>query len=151
MFLLKLYQQHKGWFFFVLLFILIQLINNIRQDIAISPFYQYGMYSQKIVEQKSYEVYEVEVNGNVLQTQNFSPQEWDKIILPLQMNASQKQWNSNVYSSTIKRLLHTNDSTIYVNRNYSEDEFNDWYKDYLQNIINKKIDSVSVKTKTVSF
>ncbi len=150
MYLKKLYQHHKGWFFFVVFFIASQVFINYKHGVVFSPFYHYGMYSEIIKPQKKYALIEINTNGKILQTKDFSPQEWDKITSPILLNNQQQQWNNEVYNNTIKRLLHVKDSTLYTNH-YTQNEFYNWYKSYLQGITKTKIDSLNIRTKNVSF
>lgn len=143
MYLRRLYQQSKFWFIVIVLFAVIQLALNIRRDASISPFFHYGMYSEVIQPKHIYVVPEVIVNGKPLQTRNFSPQEWDKIIQPVVLYDAQKSWNSKIYNEHIKPLLHFEDSTKYLN-NISDIGFYRWYKSYLQNTIHKPVDSLKI-------
>ena len=143
MYLKKLYNTNKWWFALILLFIIIQLAMDIRQDIDISPVYHYGMYSEVMLPQKQYSVTQIAVNGTELQTKDFSPYEWDKIKLPVELFSKQQDWNTYVYNNEVKRLLHINDSTKYVN-NISQQQFIAWYKTYLQNMLREKVDSVKI-------
>jgi hypothetical protein len=149
MFLSKLYRQHKGWFVFVVLFIIGQLFINYKHGIVFSPFYHYGMYSAVMMPSEKYEVTEIDVNGKPLQTKDFTPQAWDKIMLPLSMNNTQQQWNSSLYNELVKSFLHTKDSSAYVN-SYTSAEFKDWYETYLTSILHTKIDPLNIKTITAN-
>jgi len=150
MYLRKLYQQHKGWFVFIVMFIVSQLFINYKRGVVFSPFYHYGMYSSIMRPQPTYDVTEIEVNGKILQTKDFSPQQWDKIMLPVSMNDSQQRWNSSLYNTLIQRLAHAKDSSAYVN-NYSAAQFQQWYSSYLETILGIKINSVNISHKTVQF
>ena len=138
MYLKRLYKQHTGWFIIVVVFTVAQIINNVRQDIAFSPIYQYGMYSEYISPNDSLYGYDIIVNGKPLQTSDFSPQQWDKISLPLRYYANSYCNNSNIFNTNIKRLLQkisiTADSSKYVS-GFSENAFMNWYKSYLSGII----------------
>ena len=72
MYLKKLYKHNKFLFtVIVILFALLQLINNIRQDIAISPVYSYGMYSEQIKPLPFYTVPEIFVDGKAITNKRF--------------------------------------------------------------------------------
>ncbi len=150
MYLKKLYQQNKFWFVIVSLFAILQLVNNIRQDVAITPVYQYGMFSEVVKPEKNYLVFEFFVNGTLLQTKNFSPQQWDKIIVPIQLFSKQKEWNSYWFHNDIQRLLNVSDSSKYMN-DISQQQFNNWYKDYLQALLNEKVNSVIIQFNQYQF
>jgi len=117
---------------------------DIRHDIALSPVYHYGMYSEIITPKTKYTVPVIKVNGNVLRTQDFTPAQWDKISYTVELFHNQQKWNSLQWNTDIKRLLHLQDSSKYINK-ISNTDFNVWYKGYLENVLQKKIDSVSVE------
>lgn len=127
----------------MLLFAIAQLVNNIRQDIAISPVYSYGMYSEKISPVSTYTVPEVFVNGKQLQTKDFTPQQWDNITVPVSKYYEQKEWNSAVWNTDIYRLLPFSDSTKFLN-SLTEIQFQKWYKNHIAFILNEKVDSVNI-------
>jgi hypothetical protein len=134
----------------VLFFIAAQLLINFKHGVVFSPFYHYGMYSSVIKSAKTYEIVEVNVNGKNVQAKDFSPQKWDKISLPVWLNNQQQQWNQGMYHNTIQRLLHTKDSSVYIN-NYTQKDFDNWYRNYLENMLDTKIDSIKTDIKTVAF
>jgi len=150
MYLKKLYNTNKWWFAGIMLFVIVQLAMDIRQDIAFSPVYHYGMYSETITPQKQYSVIEITVNGKKLRTQDFTPAEWDKIAYTVALYNNQQAWNINQWNTDIKRLLHLTDSSKYVN-NINATSFNSWYKNYLQPILNEKVDSVAITTAQYQF
>lgn len=143
MYLKRLFKHNKLLFAVIVLFAAVQLINNIRQDIAISPVYSYGMYSSPITPLNSYVAPEVFVNGKQLLTKNFTPQQWDNIIVPVTKFYAQQQWNQNQWQQDIHRLLPFSDSVKFVN-NITEEEFKKWYSLHIQSIIHGIADSVSV-------
>lgn len=146
----KLYKHNKFLFLLVALFASAQIINNIRQDVAISPIYVYGMYSAKMNPENEYYVPEVFVNGIQLQTKNFSPHQWEKIIQPVILFNKQEVWNNSLYENYIKRLIHTNKKELYVN-NISQKQFTDWYKSYLSDCLHQPVNDCSYSFKNYSF
>ena len=147
MYLKELYRHNKGWFIIVILFIVVQLINNIRQDVSISPIYQYGMYSAYIPSKKVFDVFEVKADKRILQPKDFSPQQWDKIILPIRYYANSGRNNNAMYDQDIKRLLNklhiTAESSNFI-YSFNEYAFINWYKPYLSSIIKEKIHHVEI-------
>ena len=101
------------------------------------------MYSSPITPSNSYNVPEVFVNGRQLQTKDFSPQQWDNIILPVPKFYAQQNWNINQWQHDICRLLPFSDSLKFVN-NISEREFKIWYVKHLKSILKPPTDSVSI-------
>ena len=143
MYLKRLWLHNKVLCGLLLLFATFQIINNIRQDVAFSPVYTYGMYSQVIKPQKKYIVPEISVNGNLLETKNFTPQQWDKIILPVLLFSKQEAWNRFEFDSYIRRLLQIEDSSFYINK-LSKAQFDEWYKKYLSEIIHLDISNLVI-------
>jgi len=140
----RLWLHNKILCSLIILFAAFQVINNIRQDVAFSPVYTYGMYSQVIQPQKTYIVPEITANGKLLMTKDFTPQQWDKIIQPVLVFSNQEQWNRFQFNNYIHRLLPVNDSGFYVNH-LSQSQFNDWYKKYLAAIIRSDISHLSIQ------
>ncbi len=145
MYLKRLFNANKWWFVLIVLFIIVQLVMDVKQGISISPIYHYGMYSAVILPQKEYMVTEINVNGKKLQTKNFTPYQWDRITLPVDLFNRQQSWNTQVFNTEIKRLLHFTDSSKYVDT-LTGQQFNSWYKNYLSEMLRIKIDSLSINT-----
>lgn len=150
MYLKKLYTTHKGWFAAIMLFIIIQLGLDVRQDINFSPAFHYGMYSSVIRPPNTYTVKEVWVNGRRLATKDFNPCGWDKVYQPVKLFSNQQSWNSSVWNNDIKRLLHFTDSSKYVNT-ITGTYFKAWYANYLQTFLQQKIDSVRIVDANYTF
>ncbi len=150
MYLKKIYHHNKLLFLLILLFASAQLINNIRQDVAISPVYSYGMYSEEIKPKNFYTVPEVFVNGIQLKTKDYLPAQWDNITLPLIKFNEQRDWNISVWHQDIHRLLPFTDSLKFVN-NIKEQEFKEWYKHHLQSLLHGQIDSLNMVFTRYSF
>lgn len=150
MYLSRLYRHNKILFLLIVLFAFAQLGNNIRQDIAISPLYSYGMYSEVIKPKSLYIVPEIFVNGKQLQTKDFTPMEWENISFPVTQFYRQKEWNNEVWKTDIHRLLPFTDSSKFANA-LTEMEFRQWYKRHLQSILTEHIDSTAISFSTYAF
>lgn len=127
----------------IILFIAGQLFINYKRGVVLSPFFHYGMYSEVIQPATSYNVLEIFVNGSRLQTKNFSPQEWDKITLPVDRFYHQQMWNSQLFKADIHRMLPFTDSGYFINT-ITEETFNNWYRQQLENITGKKINTFQI-------
>lgn len=114
-----------------------------KRGIAVSPFFSYGMYSEKIDPVKHYTVPEVFVNGKQLQAKDFSSSRWDNITYPVTVYYKLDSFNLHQWQADIHRLLPFTDSLKFVN-NLSEAEFNEWYHRRLQSLLNEQIDSVNI-------
>ena len=137
----------------VIVFICGQLFVILIWGIVVTPFYNYGMFSEVIDVKNSYQIFEVEVNGKRLRGQDFSPQEWDKIMLPLQFYSGIKQSNE-LYKTDIKRLLDkmhlsASDANFLLSCNYQQ--FENWYRNYLQDVTNQKTESFTVNYRSYEY
>lgn len=147
MYLKQLYKHSKLWFAFVCFFIGMQLFINVKKGITISPFYHYGMYSARIEPEKAYAVFEVYVNHQPLALNDFSPKIADKILYPL-MEYHQQECNHVFYEQTVHRLLlktGIQPRTHYFKSDISEASFLDWYRSYLETMMEMPVDDVEVK------
>ena len=130
----------------VIIFVCGQLFVILIWGIVVTPFYNYGMFSEVIDLKDNYQVFEVELNGKRLRGQDFSPQEWDKIILPLQFYAGIQKSNE-LYKTDIKRLMdkmHISTKDANFIQSCNDEQFENWYKNQLQEITNQKAESVTV-------
>lgn len=146
MFLRELQTHNRLLSALVTIFICGQLFVILIWGIVSTPFYNYGMYSEKIALQKNYNVFEVELNGKRLEGRNFSPTEWDKIMVPLQFYAGIKSSNE-LYKSEIQRLLnkmHFNSTEALFIQSCNYEQFENWYKKYLEAVTNQKTESLTV-------
>lgn len=146
MFLQQVNKHSKTLLVLMLVFIAVQLFINYKHGMVVSPFYSYGMYSEVMNVKGQYRVFEITQNGERLRGRNFSPEQWDQLILPLQYFAGISKSNE-LYQSDIKRLLtklhlSANDVDFISKCNYQQ--FEAWYKDHLEQITNKKTQSFSV-------
>ena len=154
MFLPQVYKHSKGLFLVMISFVMVQLFINFKRGMVVSPFYHYGMYSEVMPVKPTYQVFEIVVNGKVLQGQRYSQQRWDKIIMPVQYFASLQAKSNRLYSDEIKRLmgrigLNTDEGNFVSICNYTQ--FNAWYKQYLQSIVNTQVNDVQVHLRDYSF
>jgi len=150
MYLTKLYKQSKIWFAIVVLFAAGQLFINYKHGLVFSPFYHYGMFSEVFLPKQQYEVTEIIVGGKLLQAKDFSPNEWDNLMLPVILYRRQQSWNSHLYNTEIKRLLHTKDSSLYINH-LSQPEFDKWYRQRVIQIAKLTDTAVTIQYRIVAY
>jgi hypothetical protein len=146
MFLRELQTHNRLLSALVIIFICGQLFVILIWGIVSTPFYNYGMYSEKISIQKNYNVFEVELNGKRLEGKDFSASEWDKILVPLQFYASIKSSNQ-LYKLQIRRLLnkmHVSVSEANFIQSCNYEQFENWYRSYLENVTSKKTETLAV-------
>ena len=86
------------------------------------------------------------IDGQELKATDFSPQQWDKIKLPIVYYSKQDEWNSYMFSE-IHRLTGINDTSRFLN-NMNKHDFISWYQQYLSALLHKKVITVDIQTKT---
>ena len=150
MYLKKLYRQSKLWFVIVMLFAAGQLFINYKRGVEFSPFYHYNMFSLSSYFADNYKVTEVRVNGKLLQPENFTPNGWDNIVIPIVKYENQLYWNTLIYNSTVKRFLSIKDSSLYINH-LSQQEFDKWYQQRIIRLLGLKDDNTSVQYQTATY
>jgi hypothetical protein len=137
----------------VILFICGQLFVILIWGIVITPFYNYGMYSEQMHIKDEYKVFEIELNGKRLRGEDFSSQEWDKILLPLQFYAGIHESNI-LYKNEIKRLMNkmhftADDNNFLQTCNYQQ--FEAWYEHYLEDMTKQEIKSLIINYRTYQY
>jgi hypothetical protein len=154
MFLRQVYKHNRIIFVLMILFIIAQLFINFKRGMVVSPLYHYGMYSEVIDVKNTYNVFEVEVNGQRLPAKDFSPQQWDKVIVPLTYYTSINTKSNALYHTDIKRLttglfITTNEEQFIQRCSY--DEFIQWYRSYLESVLRKAITTLSIQSRTYTY
>lgn len=150
MFLKKVYNHSKPLFLLMILFSAGQLFINYKRGVVCTPFFHFGMYSSVMPVNNSYVVWEIDVNHKKLNPANFSIQQWDKIILPIQYYADIPNSNM-VFKTDANRILNKLGINPRMERfistcNYYA--FEAWYKTYLEEIINLKIGTLKIHRRT---
>ena len=150
MFLQKVYKHSKLLFLAMLGFIAGQLFINYKHGVVCSPFYHYGMYSEVMKVKDKYQVWEIEVNGKKLFAKDYSIQQWDMIMLPLQYYEGIQKSNA-LYETDIKRLLgkvHISADEKYYLNNCRYDQFEKWYSMRLQQLTKMPVNSLIINYRT---
>lgn len=135
MFLTRVYRYNKWLFAGMLFFIAMQLFVFYKQGMVISPWFNYGMYSEVIAPQKEYIVYKIYADGKLMQGADYSPQQWDAIHFALSQ-ADATACNGNFYDKQISRLfkkaqLPVPDKDHYVNTLFNAEEIQALFASYL--------------------
>lgn len=153
MFLLQVNRHSKGLLLLMVIFAIGQLFINYKRGMVISPFFHYGMYSGIIKIKNTYDIFEIEQNGKRLRGQDFTPEQWDRIILPLQCYAGVNKSNE-LYETEIKRLL-SKIGVSAASQNFisvcNYQEFENWYKIYVGDVTDEKIHTISVNYCTYQY
>jgi capsule polysaccharide export protein KpsE/RkpR len=137
-----------------MLFIAGQLFVLLVHGIVISPFYNYGMFSEVMKPKEEYWAFEVNVNGQNLRGKDFSASEWDKIMLPLNYYSSISAASNRLFYTDVRRImntvfLHPNEKRFLQNCN--EEDFIEWYKKYLSVSFDKTINTLHIQYRKYRF
>jgi len=153
LFLKQVYKHSKPLFVLMIAFVMGQLYFNFKIGVLyypavyVSPFYLYGMYANAYHVNDEYTITEVEVNGNLLQGKDFTPQQWDKIIIPInyfnEIKASNRVYSTHIKPTLTKVGIETNDQNFL--QSCTAGQFKSWYLPYLQNIIPAKIKTLQIR------
>lgn len=146
MYLETLLRQSKPWFVIAAVFMLCQLFINFKHGMVFSPFYHYGMYSEVMKPAASYQVFSITADGTELKTQDFTPQQWDKIMQPVLFYAKHAEANRQMFAE-VHRLTGITDSSHYINHT-NDTGFMSWYKKYLGDILHRQVHTVAIQPKT---
>ncbi len=153
LFIKQVYKHNKWLCLAMIIFIAGQLFVNYKHGMVVSPFFHYGMYSHGINVEKSYPVIEVSVNDKRLRGQDFTAQQWDKIMLPIQYHSNIGRSNE-LYEREIKRLLsklHISSNENYFFQQCNEEAFEKWYKVYLASIVGQPVLQLQINQRIYAF
>lgn len=153
MLLKKVFRHSKGLFVLMVVFVAGQLFISYKHGMIVSPFYNYGMYSEAFKVNDSYQTYELIQNGQMLRGQDFSPQQWDKIFLPVQYYANINR-NNDLYEQEVKRLMNkvgivTSHREFIQQCNYAQ--FTSWYRSYLTDVTNHETVDLTINFRKYNF
>jgi len=125
------------------------LIIFYKQGAVLSPFYNYGMYSDKISPEEDYEVMKIYVDGALLKGKDFSSQEWDRLYLSLQRYLDKDSVNDDMI--TVKnRLLRKLHAGRFENLNAAfsgtipATGFQHWYKELVESLTREDAHNISI-------
>jgi hypothetical protein len=102
MYLSKLYRYNKWLFAAIVFFAAMQLLVTYKRGMVISPWYNYGMFSEKVIVKKKYTVNNS--LGRPVETYLISPQQDDRINVTLD-NLLALNRNDSLYQQEIVRLF----------------------------------------------
>jgi hypothetical protein len=156
----KLYRKGKALFFFVFLFFFLNVFVNIFLRLEATPFFVWDMYSTKAPLQSEYAIYEVWYNGKVLNI----PHSWEeprKMLLfdPLAYYVSVQIDKAGKdpfreYLEDYWGLRHPQFKSM-LPRLYNNPEqfkaFPEWYKRYLSQQFDEKVNNITIIRKNVCF
>jgi hypothetical protein len=134
-------------------FFAIQVVFDLCHSVTALPFVHYGMFSESFASPDSLTVFEVTVNGRLLDAHDFSIDHWDMIQNPL--GASDRQTAARDYAFDKDRLqsgLHfVGAGSLYSalasnldNAPTVAERFPGWYKTYLSRLTGQPIRTLRV-------
>ena len=137
----------------MIIFVVAQLFINFKHGMVITPFFHYGMYSHQIKMENSYEVFEIKVNNKPLKGSDFTPHQWDKILLPL-VYCSHLPQSNGLYENEVKRLLaklHISTKEKDFLQQCSLESFEKWYNKYLETILGEPVYSSEIQLRVYQY
>ncbi|MGN6264122.1 MAG: hypothetical protein ACTHM5_00530 [Ginsengibacter sp.] len=156
LFLYKVYRHSKKLFYFFVIFTVLTVMCNLS-GFEITPFYVWGMYSEREIEPASYQIYRVTINDKQLDySTGYFPANRFFLLSPLTYYQSLKESGDPTFAFLQKKLgqkLKVLEPYIlpFENSAQSLNEFPDWYKRYLEQTTGKKIKNLQVDVLKVSW
>lgn len=155
-FLCKVYRYNKKLFFFFLTFAVFTLFCNLA-GFEITPFYVWGMYSQKEAPAKEYSIFRITSNDKVVDySTGYFPANRFFLISPLSYYASIKN-NDDPTGIFLKQKLKDKYQWIrpyagrVLNSRKEVDEFPGWFLRYVEQTTGEKIKELKVDLLLVSY
>ncbi|MBX2922673.1 MAG: hypothetical protein KF746_10815 [Chitinophagaceae bacterium] len=150
MFFVKLYHYRRSLFALAVAACLIQLVIFYKQGAVATPFFNYGMYSDRILPKPQYEIYKLYVNGVLLKGDDYSIQEWDKIYVPVYLfyskdtvNESMVEFRNRLLSKMRLTTLQEN-NCFFENKYFNEAAFYNWYPKYLSTFSQHPVTNIRI-------
>jgi hypothetical protein len=135
-------------------FIVIQVGVDLAHSVTAFPFVHYGMFSESFARPDSLAVYEVTVDGKLLLARDFRVYRWDMIQGPLAASEEQhisrdfefdkEKMDAGLARVGGKQFFHSV-SPLLNNSPSVEEEFADWYKQYLSGLLGHPVRSLRVE------
>ena len=151
MFLFNLYKHSKGLFFLFAGFLLAFVFINAKQGAVITPVYQYGMFSEPFYRDQKYVAYQFSVNGETVSLKNLSFPARDIMLVSLQNYLISAERNSAVYhtmQSIVGRIVPLPSSLLETAK---LEDFNLWYSRMVSQLLKRKVSSLEVFQREVSW
>ena len=135
-------------------FIIIQIGINLAHSVTVFPFVHYGMFSESFRQPDSLTVYQVTVNGKLLQARDFRVYRWDMIQSPLAASEAREasrdfafdreKMGEGLQKIGLGGFFRTVEPQM---RNDSADlaGFQTWYQRYLSGLLGYPVNSLRVE------
>ena len=148
MFLKKLFHFNKVLCIVLVFFFASFCFINYKHGLVAAPVFQYGMYSDVFHKSDTQEVYHFYVNDKMIDLTKYDFANRDNILATVSYYKKSKQSNLDFYA-TIKRIFNKIGlgkfmlQDTYTNK-ITDEQFMDWYKKYLEHIIDSPIDKLVI-------
>jgi len=155
-FLYKVYRYNKKLFFFFLIFAGLTLFCNFA-GFEITPFYVWGMYSQKEAPVKEYPIFRITANGKIIDySAGYFPATRFFLLSPLSYYASIKNEDDPIKFFLKEKLKGKYENVEpYANRVLNSqkeiEEFPGWLKRYVEQSTGEKVKDLKVELLFVSY
>lgn len=154
-FLYKVYQHNKKLFFFFIVFALFTLVCNLA-GFEITPFYVWGMYSQKEEAPKEYPIFRITANDNLIDySTGYYPANRFFLLSPLSYYVSIKTDDPTAIFLKEKLKEKYEIAKPYadkvLNSSKDIDKFPGWYMRYVGQTTGEEIKKLKVELLLVSY
>lgn len=148
LYLLRVYKTDKPLFFFVILFICAQLFIALKRGMEVAPFFNYGMFSEKVKPRATYPVLEIYSGGERINAAGYSLHTWDRLIGAADF-ITDSGYNAQLYENEVKRImnkagLHPSKSNYVITAAEQPFLIEHW-KLFAETLLHQKIDSFRIK------
>lgn len=157
LFLYKVYRHSKKLFYLFLSFTVVTIFCNLA-GFEMTPFYVWGMYSEKEKAISEYPVNKITADGNFIDySSGYFPANRFFLSSTLDYYADVSRNGSDPLQSFLKQKLKNKYSIIHpfenriLNSTDDIDQFPEWYKRYLQQTTGKKINNLKVDVLKVHY
>ena len=152
MFLTKVKERSPGLFWFLIAFCFFQAVFTLIK-LEVTPFFLFGMFSEKVNVPDTVTIYRQKLNGNLLNQKDINKWEWNILTTTIENYDAQLSNNkidvvdkrirnkypgiyySSIFSSVKKNI--TNDSS-------SVNKYPDWYKQKIRQYTSENITNIEV-------
>ncbi|MEO8821541.1 MAG: hypothetical protein ABI374_11905 [Ginsengibacter sp.] len=154
-FLYKVYQHSKKLFFFFIIFAVFTLFCNLI-GVEVTPFYVWGMYSQKEETPKEYPIFRITANDKLIDySTGYFPANRFFLLSPLSYYGSIKTDDPTAIFLKEKLKEKYENLKPYANNVLNSpkevDKFPGWYKRYVEQTTGEEIKNLKVELLLVSY
>jgi hypothetical protein len=146
LYLPRAYKTDKPVFIFLILFLFAQLFIAFKRGMEVAPFFNYGMFSEKVKPRPVYPVLELYSGGERIEAAGYSLHTWDRLLGTYDF-ITDTGYNTQLYENEVKRIM-KKAGWHPAKKNYvmaaEEPYLKERWKLFAENLLNRKIDSFRI-------